>query len=389
MQESPIRKLVPFAQSAKEQGKNVYHLNIGQPDIQTPSSFIEAIRNFDEKVLSYSLSQGEPKLIDSIINYYAKYNMNYEKDEILITNGGSEALLFSIIAVADPGDEVLVPEPFYTNYNGFSSAVNVNVASITCRAEDGFHLPSKKEVEESINPKTRAILLSNPGNPTGVVYTKEEIQMLADIANEYNLFIIADEVYREFVYDGLEFTSFGQIKGIEDRVIIIDSISKRYSACGARIGSIASKNKELISQILKLCQGRLCVPTLEQIGAAELYKTPDIYFDTVNKEYDTRRKIVYDALQVIPGVVCKKPSGAFYVVAKLPVDNAERFAIWLLKEFDIDNETLMIAPAAGFYATPGLGKKEVRIAYILNENDLTKAMTILKAALEKYPGKTV
>lgn len=389
MQESPIRKLVPFAQSAKAQGKKVYHLNIGQPDIQTPSSFMEAIRNFDEKVLSYSLSQGEPELIDSIINYYTKYNMNYEKDEILITNGGSEALLFSIIAVADPGDEVLVPEPFYTNYNGFSSAVNVNVASITCRAEDGFHLPSKKEVEESINPKTRAILLSNPGNPTGVVYTKEEIQMLADIANEYNLFIIADEVYREFVYDGLEFTSFGQVKGIEDRVIIIDSISKRYSACGARIGSIASKNKELISQILKLCQGRLCVPTLEQIGAAELYKTPDTYFNTVNKEYDQRRKIVYDALQAIPGVVCKKPSGAFYIVAKLPVDNAERFAIWLLKEFDIDSETLMMAPAADFYATPGLGKDEVRIAYILNENDLTKAMTILKAALEKYPGKTV
>jgi len=389
MQESPIRKLVPYAQAAKTQGKKVYHLNIGQPDIETPSSFMEAIRNFNEKVLSYSLSQGEPELIDSIKDYYAKYNMNFENDEILITNGGSEALLFSIIALADPGDEILVPEPFYTNYNGFSSAVNVNVSSITCKAEDGFHLPSRKEIEESINPKTKAILLSNPGNPTGVVYTKEEIHMLADIAKEYNIFIIADEVYREFVYDGLEFTSFGQIEEIQDRVIIVDSISKRYSACGARIGSIASKNKELIKQILKLCQGRLCVPTLEQIGAVELYKTPDTYFDAVNEEYDTRRKIVYEALQTMPGVLCKKPTGAFYVVAKLPVDDAEKFVIWLLTEFDVDGETVMMAPAEGFYATPGLGRDEARIAYILNEHDLTKSMNILKIALEKYPNRTI
>ncbi|KAB3524941.1 pyridoxal phosphate-dependent aminotransferase [Alkaliphilus serpentinus] len=387
MQESPIRKLVPFAQGAKAQGKKVYHLNIGQPDIETPASFMESIKSFDEKVLAYSLSQGIPELIDAIIKYYKKYDMEFEQDEILITNGGSEALLFSIIAVADAGDEVLVPEPFYTNYNGFSSAVDVKVAPITCNAEEGFHLPSKKTIEESINPKTRAIVLSNPGNPTGVVYTKEEIEMLAELAKEYNLFIIADEVYREFVYDGLPYTSFGNVKGIEDRVIIVDSVSKRYSACGARIGSIATKNKDLIKQILKLCQGRLCVPTLEQIGSVELYKTPEDYFKSVNEEYEKRRNIVFEGLNEIPGVLCKKPTGAFYVVAKLPVDDAEKFTIWMLKDFDIDGETVMVAPAEGFYATPGLGRDEVRIAYILNENDLKKAMNILKQAVASYPNR--
>ncbi|SNR88125.1 aspartate aminotransferase [Anaerovirgula multivorans] len=389
MQESPIRKLVPYAQAAKAKGKHVYHLNIGQPDIETPSSFMESIRNFDEKVLAYSLSQGMPELIDSIINYYKKYDMEYEQDEILITNGGSEALLFAIIAIADTEDEILVPEPFYTNYNGFSSAVDVKVSPITCKAEDGFHLPSKKSIEEAINPKTRAILLSNPGNPTGVVYTKEEIEMLAELAKEYNLFIIADEVYREFVYDGLEYTSFGNIEGIQDRVIIIDSVSKRYSACGARIGSIASKNKELMKQILKLCQGRLCVPTLEQVGSVELYKTSEEYFTLVNEEYQKRRDIVYTALNNIPGVLCKKPTGAFYVVAKLPVDDAEKFVIWMLNDFDVDNSTVMLAPAEGFYATPGLGKDEARIAYILNENDLTASMDLLKKALESYPNRTL
>ncbi|ABR48770.1 aminotransferase, class I and II [Alkaliphilus metalliredigens QYMF] len=389
MQESPIRKLVPYAQAAKANGKKVYHLNIGQPDIETPSSFMEAIRNFDEKVLAYSLSQGMPELIDSMIDYYKKYDMHFENDEILITNGGSEALLFAMIAVADAGDEVLVPEPFYTNYNGFTSAVDVKVVPITCKAEEGFHLPNRKSIEDIINPKTKAIMLSNPGNPTGVVYTKEEIHMLADLAKEYNLFILADEVYREFVYDGLEYTSFGNIKEIQDRVVIIDSVSKRYSACGARIGSVACKNKELIKEVLKLCQGRLCVPTLEQVGAIELYKTPESYFKTVNKEYEKRRDIVYTELNKMPGVLCKKPTGAFYVAAKLPVDDAEKFVIWMLKDFDIDGETLMMAPAEGFYATPGLGKDEVRIAYVLNEDDLMKSMNLLKVALELYPNKTI
>lgn len=387
MQQSPIRKLVPIAENAKKNGKKVYHLNIGQPDIETPSEFFNAVKNFDEKVLKYSFSQGIPELIDALIEYYKRYDMNFENDEILITNGGSEALLFSLIAVADHGDEVLIPEPFYTNYNGFSSAVGVNVVPMTTKATEGFHLPEKKSIEKLISPKTKAILLSNPGNPTGVVYTPDEIQMIADIAKEYNLFVIADEVYREFVYDNLEYTSFGNIDEISDRVIIVDSISKRYSACGARIGSIASKNKELIKQILKLCQGRLCVPTLEQIGAVELYSVPQDYFNTVHDEYQKRRDIVYSALKEIPGVICEKPTGAFYVIAKLPVVDAEEFVIWLLKEFDIDNETVMLAPAEGFYATDGLGKDEVRLAYILNEDDLRKAMNILKVAIEKYPNK--
>ena len=389
MQESPIRKLVPYAKQAKAAGKHVFHLNIGQPDIETPKSFMEAIRNFDEEVIAYTFSEGIPELIDAMIKYYKKYDMHYEKDEILITNGGSEALLFSVIAVCDAGDEVLVPEPFYTNYNGFTSAVDVKVSPITTTPEEGFHLPDRKTIEELIKPKTKAIILSNPGNPTGVVYTKEEVEMLASLAKEYNLFIIADEVYREFVYDDLEFTSFGNIEGVQDRVIVVDSVSKRYSACGARIGSVATKNKELIAQMLKLAQSRLCVATLEQIGAAALYQTEQKYFKSVNDEYDNRRMILFNALQEMPGVLCKKPTGAFYMNVKLPVDDAEKFVIWLLKDFDLDGDTVMMAPSEGFYATPGLGRDEVRIAYVLKEDDLKRAMQVLKTALEQYPGKTV
>lgn len=388
MQASPVRRLVPYAQAAKSKGKKVYHLNIGQPDIKTPKSFFTAVKNFDEEVLEYALSQGIPELIDAIRNYYTTYNMNFEKDEILITNGGSEALMFAFIAVADPGDEVLAPEPFYTNYNGFAEAVNVKVAPVTTKAENGFHLPSKEEIVSRVKPNTKAILLSNPGNPTGVVYTKEEVEMVAQIAIEHNLFIIADEVYREFVYDGLEYTSFGNIKSVEDRVIIVDSVSKRYSACGARIGSLACKNKELMAQILKLCQGRLCVPTLEQVGAVELYKTPNSYLEEVNQEYKKRRDVVFSALKEIDGIVCEEPKGAFYVVVKMPVDNAEKFIIWMLEEFDHEGETVMMSPAEGFYATPNMGIDEARIAYILKEEDLKRAMEILKIGLEKYPGRT-
>lgn len=388
MQASPVRRLVPYAQAAKSKGKKVYHLNIGQPDIKTPKSFFTAVKNFDEEVLEYALSQGIPELIDAIRNYYTTYNMNFEKDEILITNGGSEALMFAFIAVADPGDEVLAPEPFYTNYNGFAEAVNVKVAPVTTKAENGFHLPSKEEIVSRVKPNTKAILLSNPGNPTGVVYTKEEIEMVAQIAIEHNLFIIADEVYREFVYDGLEYTSFGNIKSVEDRVIIVDSVSKRYSACGARIGSLACKNKELMAQILKLCQGRLCVPTLEQVGAVELYKTPNSYLEEVNQEYKKRRDVVFSALKEIDGIVCEEPKGAFYVVVKMPVDNAEKFIIWMLEEFDHEGETVMMSPAEGFYATPNMGIDEARIAYILKEEDLKRSMEILKIGLEKYPGRT-
>jgi len=384
MQESPIRKLVPIAEQAKKQGKKVYHLNIGQPDIMTPEVFLKAIRDFDEEVIKYSFSQGEPKLIESIINYYKTYDMDFEKDEILITNGGSEALLFALIATCDAGDEVLVPEPFYTNYNGFSLPVGVKVSPITTHAENGFALPSKEAIEDLITDRTKAIMLSNPGNPTGVIYTDDEVNRIADLAIENDLYIIADEVYREFVYDDFDYTSFGNIEKVKDRVIIVDSISKRYSACGARIGSFASKNKELVKGVLKLCQSRLCVPTLEQIGATELYKVDQSYFVDVNTEYKKRRDIVFNALDAMDGVICKKPHGAFYIIAKLPVEDAEDFVIWMLKEFSDNNETVMFAPAEGFYATEGLGKDEIRIAYILNEKDLKRSMELLEMGLKEY-----
>ncbi|GKZ04518.1 aminotransferase [Paraclostridium bifermentans] len=384
MQSSPIRKLVPYATAAKEKGIKVYHLNIGQPDIKTPKGFFDAVNTFNSDVLEYAVSQGLPELIDAMIDYYATYDMNFEKDEILITNGGSEALLFSMMAICDPGDNILVPEPFYTNYNGFSSCVNVFVKPITTHPENGFHLPNKEEICSKIDKNTKAILISNPGNPTGTVYTKEEVHMLADIAKENNLWIIADEVYREFVYDNLDYISFGNIEEIKDRVIIVDSVSKRYSACGARIGSLACKNKEFIAQVLKLCQGRLCVSTLDQIGSIELYKTPNTYFKKVNEEYEKRRDVLYSELMKVEGVICKKPTGAFYILAKLPIENAEDFVIWMLNEFDVDGETVMACPAEGFYGTEGLGKSEIRLAYILNEHDLRKAANILKEGLEKY-----
>lgn len=384
MQSSPIRKLVPYATAAKGRGTKVYHLNIGQPDIKTPQGFFDAVKNFNKETLEYAVSQGLPELIDAMIDYYSTYNMNFEKDEILIMNGGSEALLFAMMATCDPGDNILVPEPFYTNYNGFGACVNVYVNPITTLPENGFHLPSKEEIVSKINNNTKALLLSNPGNPTGAVYSKEEVYMLADIARENNLWIIADEVYREFVYDGLDYTSFGNIPEIADRVIIVDSVSKRYSACGARIGSLASKNKEFIAQVLKLCQGRLCVSTLDQIGSIELYKTPKSYFTEVNDEYKNRRDVLYNELMKVDGVICEKPTGAFYILAKLPIEDAEDFVIWMLNDFEVDGETVMACPAEGFYATQGLGKSEIRLAYILNEDDLRKAGNILKQGLEKY-----
>jgi len=384
MQESPIRKLVPLAEEAKKKGKKVYHLNIGQPDIKTPEEFFENVKNFDKEVLSYAFSQGIPELIDSFIEYYKSYDIEYEKDDILVTNGGSEAILFSLLAVCDYGDEILIPEPFYTNYNGFSTSAGVKVVPITTKAEDGFGLPSKSEIEELITGKTKAILLSNPSNPTGKVYTEEEMNRIKEIALENDIYIIADEVYREFVYDGLEYKSFAQYKEIEDRVILTDSISKRYSACGARIGCVASKNKEVTKEVLKLCQSRLCVATIEQIGAAGLIKVSKDYMNEAFEEYDKRRNLVFDALQDMEGVFCLKPKGAFYITAKLPVDDAEDFVRWLLNDYEIDNETVMFAPAEGFYATEGMGRDEIRISYVLKEEDLKKSMHILKQALIEY-----
>ena len=384
MQSSPIRKLAPIASSAKAKGIKIYHLNIGQPDIKTPKVFFEAVKNFNNEVLEYAVSPGLPELISSLQQYYTTYNMDFESDEILVTNGGSEALLFSLMATCDPKDNILVPEPFYSNYNGFSQSINVNITPITTKAEEGFHLPSKEKIQSLITSKTRAILISNPGNPTGTVYTKKELYMISEIAKENDLWIISDEVYREFVYDGLEYTSFGNIKEVEDRVIIIDSVSKRYSACGARIGSIASKDKTLIAEILKLCQGRLCVSTLDQVGSVELYNTPSSYFTEVNNEYKNRRDVLYNELIKVEGVICKKPAGAFYIVAKLPIENAEDFVIWMLTDFNKDGETVMACPAEDFYATPGLGRDEIRLAYVLKEDDLHKAAIILKEGLEKY-----
>lgn len=384
MQSSPIRKLAHIASSAKAKGIKIYHLNIGQPDIKTPKVFFEAVKNFNNEVLEYAVSPGLPELISSLQKYYTTYNMDFESDEILVTNGGSEALLFALMATCDPKDNILVPEPFYSNYNGFSQSINVNITPITTKAEEGFHLPSKEKIQSLITSKTRAILTSNPGNPTGTVYTKKELYMISEIAKENDLWIISDEVYREFVYDGLEYTSFGNIKEVEDRVIIIDSVSKRYSACGARIGSIASKDKTLIAEILKLCQGRLCVSTLDQVGSVELYNTPSSYFTEVNNEYKNRRDVLYNELIKVEGVICKKPAGAFYIVAKLPIENAEDFVIWMLTDFNKDGETVMACPAEDFYATPGLGRDEIRLAYVLKEDDLHKAAIILKEGLEKY-----
>ena len=384
MQSSPIRKLAPIASSAKAKGIKIYHLNIGQPDIKTPKVFFEAVKNFNNEVLEYAVSPGLPELISSLQQYYTTYNMDFESDEILVTNGGSEALLFALMATCDPKDNILVPEPFYSNYNGFSQSINVNITPITTKAEEGFHLPNKEKIQSLITSKTRAILISNPGNPTGTVYTKKELYMISEIAKENDLWIISDEVYREFVYDGLEYTSFGNIKEVEDRVIIIDSVSKRYSACGARIGSIASKDKTLIAEILKLCQGRLCVSTLDQVGSVELYNTPSSYFTEVNNEYKNRRDVLYNELIKVKGVICKKPAGAFYIVAKLPIENAEDFVIWMLTDFNKDGETVMACPAEDFYATPGLGRDEIRLAYVLKEDDLHKAAIILKEGLEKY-----
>lgn len=387
MQASPVRKLVPYSIQAQKEGKKVFHLNIGQPDIKTPNEFMDAIRAFDQETIAYSVANGEPSLIKAISKYYKRFGMDFAENEILITNGGSEALIFAAIATCNAGEEILVPEPFYTNYNGFTTAVDVVIKPITTKAEEGFHLPSKEEILACVTDKTRAIMISNPGNPTGVVYTKKELEILAEVAKEKDLFIISDEVYREFTYDGLTCTSFGNIKGVEDRVIIVDSVSKRYSACGARIGSLCSKNKDFIREVTKLCQARLCVPTLEQIGSAALYEVSEEYLKEVNTEYQKRRDITFEALSKMDNVVCEKPTGAFYVIAKLPIDDAEKFALWLLTDFEDNKETVMVSPAGDFYATKGLGKDEIRIAYILEENALRKALQLLDKAIKVYNSK--
>ena len=387
MQFSPIRKFNPIAQKAKDAGKKIYHLNIGQPDVETPSVFMEAIRNFDQKVIAYAESGGLPVLQDAIIEYFKKYNMEYIRDEIIVTTGGSEALTMAFLAIINDGDEVLIPEPFYTNYHTFATSAGGKVVPITTKAEDGYHYAQREQIEKAITAKTKAICCISPGNPTGTVLTLDEIKLIGEIAKKHDLYIIADEVYREFAYDGRDVTSFGMEPGIADRVIIIDSGSKRFSACGARIGCIVSKNKEFMEAVMKIAQGRLCTSTVDQIGAAALYKLPRSYYDKVKAEYCARRDVVFEELQKIPGVVCQKPGGSFYITAKLPVDNVEDFLMFLLEDFDDNGETVMFAPAEGFYATEGLGRDELRIAYVLNKQDMRRGVELIRLGLEAYNKK--
>ena len=384
MPQSPIRKLVPFAEDAKKRGVKVFHLNIGQPDIKTPQIALDAVKNNTLDVVAYSRSEGSETYRTKIAGYYAKNDIEVGSEEIIVTTGGSEALLFTFGSIMDDGDEVIIPEPFYANYNGFSTASGVKVVPVVSKIENNFALPPIEEFEKLITPKTKAILICNPGNPTGYLYSKEEIQKLAKIVKEHDLFLIADEVYREFAYDGTEHYSVMQEPGLEDHAIMIDSVSKRYSMCGARIGCIVSRNKEVINTALKFAQARLSPPTYAQIASEAALDTPQSYFDDVIDEYVSRRNTLIEGLQTIEGVKVAKPKGAFYCIAELPVNNTDDFAQWLLENFSLNNETIMVAPAAGFYSSDGLGKNQVRIAYVLKEEDLKAAINILREALKEY-----
>jgi len=388
MPESPIRKLVPYAEAAKKRGIKVYHLNIGQPDIETPDVALNAIKNYKHKVVEYSHSAGMLSLREKLTEYYRTVNIDLTPEEIIIGAGASEAILFTFQSIMDPGDEVIIPEPFYANYNGFAVNAGVNVKPIFSEIESGFALPPIEDFEKNITEKTKAILVCNPNNPTGYLYTKEEMESLRDIVKEHNLFLIADEVYREFTYDGRQQYSAMYLKGIEENVILIDSVSKRYSACGVRLGWMASKNKELISTALKFAQARLSPPTFGQIAAEAAVDTPEEYFVKVKQEYLARRDAVVEGINRIEGAFCPNPAGAFYVVARLPIDDSDRFCQWLLEDFNYEGQTVMLAPASGFYSTPGKGKDEVRISYVLKVDDLKESLRVLEEALKVYPGRT-
>jgi aspartate aminotransferase len=384
IQESPIRKLVGIANETKKKGRHVYHLNIGQPDIHTPDAFYKNINEFADKVLSYGPSDGLPELKEAMIDYFSRYDILLEPANILITCGGSEAISFAFAAIGDAGDEIIIPEPFYTNYNGFATFSQLKVVPVETKAEEGFHLPDMSQIEAKITGKTRAILINSPNNPTGTVFTKDEITGLAELAKKHDLFLLADEVYKEFIYDGKKHFSILELKGMEDHTIVMDSISKRYSACGARIGAVISKNKEVVQSILKFAQARLCPPTLGQIGAIGAYRLPPDYFKKVLAEYQKRRDILFDILTSNKGIILRKPKGAFYIMAKLPIDDSDEFAKWMLGEFDVNGETVMVAPGAGFYSTPGKGKQEVRIAYVLETRKLEIAGKIILEAIKAY-----
>lgn len=383
---SPIRKLVPFTEAAKKAGKTVYHLNIGQPDIQTPDAALDAIHNFNEKVLEYSHSAGIESYRIKLSASYKAQGIPVETEDILITTGGSEALIFAMLCTCNPGDEVIIPEPFYANYNSFAVTAGVTVVPVTANIEDGFALPAMEEIEAKITPRTKGIVICNPGNPTGYLYSKAELEALAAIVKKHDLFLYADEVYREFCYDGAQPHSVLNLPGLEEHVLMIDSVSKRYSMCGARIGALISKNKEVMAAALKFGQARLSPPTIDQVAAEAALSTPQSYFDEVVDEYVARRNIMVDGLNAIPGVFCPKPKGAFYCVARFPVDDAEKFCQWLLESFSFEGQTVMMAPANGFYSTPGAGKNEARIAYVLNQDALRKAVDCLRVALDEYPG---
>jgi len=389
MPASPIRKLVPFAEAAKKKGRKIYHLNIGQPDIETPEVMMNAIKNTDIKILEYSHSAGMESYRKKLAGYYGSFNINIDHHDIIITTGGSEAIEIAMMTCFNAGDEIIIPEPFYANYNGFSCAADVVIKPVKSFIETGFALPPISEFEKLITPKTKGIMICNPGNPTGYLYSKEELESLKQLVLKYDLFLLSDEVYREFCYDGKEYVSVMHLKGIENNTVLLDSISKRYSACGARIGAMISKNREVMAAAMKFAQARLSPPTFGQIGAEAALDTPKSYFDKVQKEYVGRRDFLIEALNKMEGVFCPKPSGAFYCIARLPIDNADKFCQWLLESFEYEGQTVMLAPATGFYSTPGSGINEVRLAYVLNKESLKNAMLCLEKALKEYPGRTV
>ena len=389
MPASPIRKLVPLADDAKARGIHVYHLNIGQPDLPTPQAAIDAIRSIDRKVLEYSPSQGYLSYRTKLVDYYKKYDINLTADDIIVTTGGSEAVLFSFMACLNPGDEIIMPDPFYANYQAFAISAGATIRTIPTTIEEGFCLPKVERFEELINEHTKAIMICNPNNPTGYLYTRREMNQIRDLVKKYDLYLFSDEVYREFIYTGSPYISACHLEGIEDNVVLIDSVSKRYSECGIRIGALITKNKQVCEAVMKFCQARLSPPLIGQIAAEASLDEPETYTRETYDEYVERRKCLIDGLNRIPGVYSPIPMGAFYTVARLPVDDSEKFCAWCLSEFDYEGETVMMAPASGFYTTPGAGRNEVRIAYVLKKEDLQRALIVLQKALEAYPGRTI
>ena len=387
MPKSPIRKLAPLAVAAKQRGVKVYHLNIGQPDLPTPEVAIEAIRNIDRKILEYSPSQGNLSYREKLVDYYRKYNIHVTPDDIIITCGGSEAVLFAFMSCLNPGDEIIVPEPAYANYMAFAISAGAKIRTIATTIEEGFSLPKVEKFEELINERTRAILICNPNNPTGYLYTRREMHQIRDLVKKYDLYLFSDEVYREYIYTGSPYISACHLEGIEQNVVLIDSVSKRYSECGIRIGALITKNPEVRAAVMKFCQARLSPPLIGQIAAEASLDAPEEYSRNVYDEYVERRKCLIDGLNRIPGVYSPIPMGAFYTVAKLPVDDSEKFCRWCLEKFSYEGQTVMMAPASGFYTTPGAGRNQVRIAYVLNKEDLVSALVVLRKALEAYPGR--